>query len=60
MTKSEYNPSEIAHKTQILLLEDRENMLYYIEVLKQFKDGVKPNEMYDHLKESISVGNRDF
>jgi hypothetical protein len=35
-------------------------MLYYIEVLKLFKDSVKPSEMYEHINENISAGNRDF
>jgi|JI61114C2RNA_FD_contig_61_2262430_length_5820_multi_2_in_0_out_0_10 hypothetical protein len=43
MSKSQYQALEIAQKTQQQLLDDRENLGYYIEVLKLLKEGTKPS-----------------
>lgn len=58
--KSQYQPLDIALKTQQLLLEDRENIAYYIDVLKLFKDSTKPSDVYESFSEKIPNGNRDY
>lgn len=53
LSKSQYQALEIALRTQQLLLEDREHLAFYIEVLKLLKANVKPLEVYESFSEKI-------
>lgn len=49
----------MAQKTQQMLVDNYDNAKYYTEVLKLFKEYVKPEEMFSHFNEIIQT-KKDF
>lgn len=59
------NAVEVAQRVQLLLIENKDNMNYYVEILKLLKDSkdgkdLKPEDMYDHFSEHLTGNKKDF
>lgn len=63
---TQLNLVEAAQKTQLMLLENKDNMNYYVEILKLLKDSkegkevLKAEEMYEHFSEHLIGNKKDF